>query len=150
MFSAGEQVLRPVELNGLKVGVLICYDVEFPENVRRWALAGAELVAVPTALMQPYDFVAQRLVPVRAYENQIFVAYANRCDREGDLAYLGQSCLVAPDGTDLARAGSGEELIMGDIDVAGMAESRRLNTYLADRRPELYASLVQRQEEGGS
>ncbi len=148
MFSAGDQALQPVELDGLKVGVLICYDVEFPENVRRWALAGADLVAVPTALMQPYDFVAQRLVPARAYENQVFVAYANRCDREHDLAYLGQSCIVAPDGGDLARAGRGEELIVADIDVAAMAESRRLNTYLADRRPELYAPLVGRREEG--
>lgn len=148
MFSAGDQPLRPVELDGLKLGILICYDVEFPENVRRWALAGADLVAVPTALMQPYDFVAQRLVPARAYENQVFVAYANRCDRERDLGYLGQSCIVAPDGSDIARAGRGEELITGDIDVAGMAESRRLNTYLADRRPELYTSLVERREEG--
>lgn len=148
MFSAGDQALQPVDLGGLKVGVLICYDVEFPENVRRWALAGADLVAVPTALMQPYDFVAQRLVPARAYENQVFVAYANRCDREHDLAYLGQSCIVAPDGSDIARAGRGEELIVGDIDVVGMAESRRLNTYLADRRPELYAPLVGRKEEG--
>jgi predicted amidohydrolase len=148
MFSAGDQVLRPVELEGLRVGVLICYDVEFPENVRRWALAGADLVAVPTALMQPYDFVARSLVPARAYENQVFVAYANRCDREHDLAYIGLSCLVAPDGSDLARAGRGEELIAGDIDVAGMAGSRRLNTYLADRRPELYEPLVERKEEG--
>ena len=105
-------------------------------------------VAVPTALMQPYDFVAQRLVPARAYENQVFVAYANRCDRERDLGYLGQSCIVAPDGRDIARAGRGEELITGDIDLAGMAESRRLNTYLADRRPELYTSLVEGREEG--
>jgi predicted amidohydrolase len=148
MFAAGDQPLQPVELDGLKIGVLICYDVEFPENVRRWSLAGADLVAVPTALMQPYDFVAHGLVPARAYENQVFLAYANRCDREHDLAYLGLSCIVAPDGSDLARAGRGEELILADIDVAGMAESRRLNTYLADRRPELYAPLVEPQEKG--
>ena len=56
--------------------------------------------------------------------------------------------LVAPDGSDLARAGRGEELILADIDPASMAESRRLNTYLADRRPELYGTLVTRREEG--
>jgi predicted amidohydrolase len=150
MFVAGEDRLQTVELDGLRMGVLICYDVEFPENVRRWALAGAELVAVPTALMQPYDFVARGLVPARAYENQIFVAYANRCDRERDLAYLGLSCIVAPDGSDLARAGRGEELISAEIDMAGMAESRRLNTYLADRRPELYAPLVEPRKRGES
>ncbi len=150
MFAAGDQPLRPVDLGGLKLGVLICYDVEFPENVRRWALAGADFVAVPTALMQPYDFVARGLVPARAYENQVFLAYANRCDRERDLAYLGLSCIVAPDGSDLARAGRGEELILADIDPAAMAESRRLNTYLADRRPELYGQLAARREEGSA
>jgi predicted amidohydrolase len=148
MFAAGEEMLRTVELDGLRVGVLICYDVEFPENMRRWALAGADFVAVPTALMQPYDFVARGLVPARAYENQLFVAYANRCDRERDLSYLGLSCIVAPDGSDLARAGRGEELISAEIDMAGMAESRRLNTYLADRRPELYAPLVEPRKKG--
>ena len=94
------------EIDGLKLGILICYDVEFAENVRLLALQGAELVAVPTANMVPYDFVCRALVPVRAYENHVFVAYANRCGREGGLEYVGLSCIVGPDGRDLARARS--------------------------------------------
>ena len=46
--------------------------------------------------MEPYAFVASSLVPTRAYENQLFVAYANRCGREDDLVYVGQSCIVSP------------------------------------------------------
>jgi 5-aminopentanamidase len=141
MFRAGEDPLEPVELGGFRVGMLICYDVEFPENVRRWALAGADLVLVPTALMEPYDFVARSLVAARAYENQLFVAYANRCDREGDLVYIGRSCIVAPTGHDLGRAGSGEELIVADLDRVATAHSRKINTYLADRRPDQYGAL---------
>jgi 5-aminopentanamidase len=142
MFKASGSLPPPATIEGWRIGVLICYDVEFPENVRRWALQGVELLCVPTALMEPYDFVSRGLVPARAYENQIFVAYANRCGREGETVYLGQSCIVAPDGADLARAGLKEELITADLDRRRLEQSRALNTYFADRRPELYAALT--------
>lgn len=141
LFAPGE-VLTLARLNDLRIGVLICYDVEFPEALRALALQGADLVAVPTALMRPYDRVARWLVPVRAFENQLFVAYANRCGREGDLEYCGSSCIVAPDGSDLARAGLAEELLVVDIDPAAYSRSRLDNPYLDDRRPGLYRPLV--------
>ena len=59
--------------------MLICYDVEFPEAVRRLALAGAGLVVVPTANMEGFEAVPRLLVPARAYENGLVVAYANCC-----------------------------------------------------------------------
>ena len=77
--------------------------------------------------MVPYTFVCRALVPARAYENHLFLAYANRCGREGELEYVGQSCIVAPDGADLARAGPGEELILADVDPAPH-RSRRART----------------------
>ena len=58
MFSQGPDAFPVVDLEGWKVGLLICYDLEFPENARRLALAGAELIVVPTANMAPYDFRA--------------------------------------------------------------------------------------------
>ena len=94
-----------VDLDGWRLGLLICYDVEFPENARALALAGADLIAAPTANMDPYEVVATTLVPARAYENQVYFAYANYCGHEGEISYCGQSCVVAPDGTDAARAG---------------------------------------------
>ena len=142
MFVPGDGLPEPARLDGMSVGMLICYDVEFPEPVRSWALAGVDLLLVPTAQMEPYEFVARSLVPVRAYENQVTIAYANRCGREGDLVYVGQSCISGPDGVDLARAGGGESLILADLDAAALQQARRLNTYLADRRPALYGSLA--------
>jgi predicted amidohydrolase len=70
-----------IEYGGLRIGILICYDVEFPENVRRLALAGAHLIAVPTALpaTDQAGLIARKMVPVRAFENQLFIAYANHC-----------------------------------------------------------------------
>jgi predicted amidohydrolase len=142
MFRAGAALSEVVELEGVRLGLLICYDLEFPESVRLLALAGADLVAVPTALMDPFEAVARILVPARALENQVFLAYANRCGREGDLNYCGLSCVVGPDGVDLARAGRGEQLILADLDLALLAASRQANSYLADRRPELYRPLA--------
>lgn len=142
-FDRGEGPPTIAGLDGLRLGILICYDVEFPENVRLLALAGADFVAVPTALMQPYEFIARSLVPTRAYENQVFLAYANRCGTERDLDYYGLSCIVGPDGVDLARAGTDEALIVAHLDPALLRSSRSINTYLRDRRPELYPALAE-------
>ena len=84
--------------------------------------------------------MSRTLVPARALESQLFVAYVNRIGREGDYTYLGASCLIGPEGTDLARAGRGEELLVADVDPAALHASRAVNTYLSDRRPELYAA----------
>jgi len=138
VFQRGDSLLV-AELDGLKVGILICYDIEFPEAVRLLALAGAELIAVPTALIQPFDIVAQTLVPARAFENQVYVAYAGMCGREGGLGYCGLSCIVGPDGQDLARAGTGPALLFADIDPAAISRGRQSNPYLSDRHPELYS-----------
>ena len=130
-----------VELNGWRLGLLICYDVEFPENTRRLALAGAEVILVPTANMAPYDFVCEVTVRARAYENQCYVAYANYCGSEGTIQYCGLSSICAPDGSRLAVAGRAEELVSGKLDRQLMTDSRAINTYFNDRRPGLYAGL---------
>ncbi|MEC3979185.1 carbon-nitrogen hydrolase family protein [Amycolatopsis sp. H20-H5] len=141
-FTPGADAVVQAELGGLTVGLLICYDVEFPELVRAHALAGTELLLVPTALMSPYELVADTVVPARAYESQLYVVYANRCDTEGELTYCGRSCVVAPTGAVLARAGAGVELITAEADRSKLLASRAENTHLADRRPELYRTLI--------
>ncbi|MDY0835836.1 carbon-nitrogen hydrolase family protein [Pseudomonas sp. SED1] len=141
MFSAGDDDFPLVELNGWKLGFLICYDLEFPENTRRLALAGAELILVPTANMMPFDFVADVTVRARAFENQCYVAYANYCGQEGEIQYCGQSSIAAPDGQRIAQAGLDEALIVGTLDRQLMVDSRAANRYLLDRRPELYGAL---------
>lgn len=137
-FVPGDVGVVQFRLDGVVVGLLVCYDVEFPEAVRAHALAGTELLVVPTGLMDPYGHVGTVLVPARAYESQVFVAYTNRTGAEGEFVYCGASCVIAPDGTELARAGRGEELLVADVDPAVLTASRRVNTHLADRRPELY------------
>ncbi|MEM0945227.1 MAG: carbon-nitrogen hydrolase family protein [Pseudomonadota bacterium] len=134
------QVLSPVvEILGWRVGAAICYDIEFPEVARALAIAGADLVLVPTASHAPFLSSPMRLVPARSEENGLFIAYANYGGVEGEGIYCGHSGVTAPDGTTLARAGILPELIMAELDLAQVAARRAQIPYLADRRPELYA-----------
>ncbi|MEV6962146.1 carbon-nitrogen hydrolase family protein [Streptomyces sp. NPDC051207] len=141
-FTPGDRPVVQARLNGLTVGLMICYDVEFPENVRAHALAGTDLLLVPTAQLHPYQFVAESVVPVRAFENQMYVAYVNRVGREGEFEFVGLSTLAGPDGVARARAGRAEELVLADVDPVLLAASREANPYLKDRRPGLYGSLT--------
>ncbi|MFI1095719.1 carbon-nitrogen hydrolase family protein [Streptomyces sp. NPDC020917] len=142
VFTPGDRPLVQATVDGVRIGLLICYDVEFPEAVRVHALAGTELLVVPTALMRPYEFVPQVLVPARAYENGMHVAYANRCGPEGEFDFAGLSCLAGPDGAVRARAGAGPELLVAEADPEVLRAARAETPYLADRRPELYRGLT--------
>ncbi len=142
MFSAGEEHFPVVEFNGWKLGFLICYDVEFPENTRRLALAGVDLILVPTANMAPYDFVAEIMVRARAYENQCYLVYANYCGSEAEIEYCGLSSICAPDGRQIGLAAHDEALVVADLDRQMVNDSQAINTYFKDRRPGFYSGLV--------
>lgn len=144
LFSPGDDHFPVVELEGWKLGLLICYDVEFPENTRRLALAGAELIVVPTANMEPYDFVCQFTVRVRAQENQCYLVYANYCGAEATLVYCGQSSIVAPDGSLLAMAGQEACLLLADLNRDHLTASRADFPYLSDVRHDLHGAAPRR------
>lgn len=137
-FDAGDDAVCVVDYRGVRVAMMICYDVEFPENVRRAALAGAHLVAVPTAQMEPFAFIADCVIRARAWENQVYIAYINHDGAEAGTVYVGRSSIVAPDASVLDRIEHGDGLIYADIDPAVVAEAQRLNPYLSDRRTDLY------------
>ncbi|MCP3804684.1 carbon-nitrogen hydrolase family protein [Allokutzneria sp. A3M-2-11 16] len=138
-FSPGDTGLVRAELGGVPVGIIICYDVEFPESVRAHAVAGTRLLLVPTALMSPWDFVAETLVPARAFESQLFLAYTNWVGSERELSYCGLTRVVGPDGRVVAGRRDGEGLVLADLDLSLVDRARAETTYLADRRPELYS-----------
>lgn len=139
-FTASDGAGPVFELLGWHIGLLICYDVEFPEAVRKLALAGADLVVVPTANMRGFDSVPRLLVPARALENQVFVAYANCCGQESDLVYGGLSVVAAPDGRLLKSAGIEPTALILDLD---LSEARKAPKHsLVDRRPDTYGALV--------
>lgn len=141
-FSAGDVASQVFEWRGWRLGLLICYDVEFPEAVRCLALQGADAALVPTANMEPFDEVQNVLLPARALENRLFVAYANACGHEGRLAYNGLSTLYGPDGRTLAQApGRGERLLRFTLSRSAL-DAARTNSALPDRRSDLYGPLA--------
>ena len=121
------------DFDGTRVGMLICYDVEFPEAVRSLAVGGAGTIFVPTANMTGCDEVQEFLVRARACENNCSVVYANYCGADDVFEYNGLSMICGPRGEVLAQADAkGEELVIADLPGASSA------TYLADRRADLY------------
>lgn len=133
-FSPGDGTPLVVDLGDLRCAVVVCYDVEFPEVVRGLALRGARAVLVPTALDD--ETVARLLVPARAVENRVAIAYANQVGP----GFCGASVIAGPDGRELARArADGEDLLVADVTPDDLVRARALGDYLADRRPETYA-----------
>jgi 5-aminopentanamidase len=133
LFTPGKQ-LRVFEFAGWKIALLICYDIEFPEAARQAALAGAELLVVPTALTAEWGFVAEKMVPTRAWENGVYLAYANWAGQEAGKSYLGGSRIIGPDGADEAVAGAAEVILSASIDKSRIVAARDRLPYLADRR----------------
>lgn len=120
------------DLNGWRIGLAICYEVEFPETVRHHAQAGCDLVVAPTALTDQWPVVAQRLIPARAFENNVFLAYANHAGVEDGNRYLGESVIASPLGEDLARAGPKEAVITAHLDRADISRARSRLRFLSD------------------
>jgi predicted amidohydrolase len=121
------------ELNGFKAATLICYDAEFPETFRAVAQAGAEIVLVPTALGAQWGVVANTIIPARAFENGIYVCYSNSCGHENGMDFFGGSCVIAPNGQELARAREREELLCESTDKDAVSAAQARLPYIEDR-----------------
>lgn len=130
-FAAGQK-LTLFTISGAKFGLCICYDAEFPETVRALALAGAQVVLVPTALGSEWGVVANRVMPTRAFENGVYLVYANHAGCEGDMDYLGGSCIIDPMGRDLERAGETETVITANVDLSEVTAAHNRLPYLTD------------------
>ena len=130
-FEAGDG-LTLFRFRGTTMALMICYECEFPETVRRAAAGGAEVVFVPTAC--GWEQVPNLVVPSRAYENGVFMVYANYGGVENGHAFAGLSCIVDPYGKDLARAEQPEEAISAKLDFGLVAEAHTRLPYLRDHQ----------------
>jgi predicted amidohydrolase len=118
-------------LAGLKLALLICYDVEFAPHVAALAAEGVQAILVPTANMMPFTHVVRHTVPAMAANHGLAIAYANFCGTEGDLTYVGNSVIAGPHGEILAQAGETPTLLVTDLPPRDPA---RLSTQSADFR----------------
>lgn len=147
--TPGPDAPSVIEADGLRFGVLICYDLRFPEAARICSLEGADLIALPTNWPVGVEFHPDLFAPARAAENHCYVLAADRVGTERGTTFLGRSLLVDYDGKVLARAGSGVELLTGEIDPEAARVThvqRRPGEHewdtIGDRRPGLYERLL--------
>lgn len=135
LYACGRQHTM-CSINGFRCALLICYDAEFPENVRAAALAGAEVLIVPTALTDRWPGVAQKMMPTRAFENGVWLLYANGAadttSADNRLRLAGLSAILQPDGLDAARADTQPSLITASIDLASIHKARTRLPYFED------------------
>jgi len=141
-----DRVITPGDSLGIfdtpwaKMGVVICYDLRFPELTRQLTLKGAELIIVPALWPQPRLNHWRVLLQARAIENQVFVAGCN-CASEQDKSNFGQSMIINPDGKILAEAGSEEVLLHVQIDMEEIHAIRKDFPVLKDRKAGQYGQF---------
>jgi predicted amidohydrolase len=133
-----------------RLGLLICYDLRFPEPARVLALSGAQAILLPTAWPAAATLYPDFIARTRAAENGVFVLAADHVGEERGARYLGRSIVVGPDGEILAQAGREEETILtAEVDLARSLHKHRIfipGEYeldlFGDRRPELYSRIT--------
>jgi predicted amidohydrolase len=141
-FTPGNRPLEVYNVNGMRIGMMICFDWIFPEICRSLALKGAQVVAHPTNLVMPY---CQLAMVTRCLENRVFAITANRIGTEKrgseENIFTGGSQVTSYDGTVLSSAPVDKNcLALSEID-PDLSDNKWINEFndiLKDRRPEFY------------
>jgi predicted amidohydrolase len=137
---AGGTSLGTADVEGVRVTPLICYDLRFPEPFRI-AAADTDLFVVIANWPAARRDAWRTLLRARAIENQVYVLGVNRVGEGDGLLYAGDSALVDPLGETIASAPRRAAVVIGDVDPARVAAVRARYSFLADRRPEVYAAI---------
>ncbi len=136
-FSGGDSWLCAETSLG-KIGVIICYDLRFPELSRRLAIEGAQVICVSAQWPKPRQEHWRTLLRARAMENQLFIVACNACGIIGKLDFFGMSMIIDAKGELLAEAGECEGEIAASLDVQAMADWRTQIPCFKDRKPDCY------------
>lgn len=131
VFSAGDRYATCL-LGGVRVGLLICYDIEFPETARALAQINADVIVVLDGNMAPYGPIHRRAIVARAMENQCFAILANRTGGGRTLEFPGESVVVNPFGEVVAELGVQEQCLIAKLDLTLLGKSRHSYSYLND------------------
>jgi len=140
-FHPGGHTCR-FQLDGVDCGLIICYDLRFPELVRTLTLQGVDLLFAVAQWPDKRVMHLETLARARAIENQMFLALCNSVGTAGDTRCGGRSAVIDPWGEYLAQAGDQEEIISGQADFSVIAGIRDSINVFRDRRPELYHQSI--------
>ncbi|MBC8213521.1 MAG: acyltransferase [Candidatus Marinimicrobia bacterium] len=145
-FDAGNLPLTVTNINGMKIGMMICFDYIFPEVSRTLTLLGADIICHPSNLVLDY---CQKAMVTRCLENNIFTITTNRIGEEirphGSVKFTGKSQITAPKGKIIHQAEVQQaNLRIVEIDIADARDKMITNTNhaLEDRRPEFYKNKL--------
>lgn len=135
--------------NGVKIGILICFDRSFPEAWKALTIQGAEIIVVPTATYGFRKDLYIRELQIRAMENNIFVMAVNKAGNErirGEQTprnHFGSSCIIDPFGQILSNIGKEEwSSLIGQIDLNKRHESKEIIDWNNERKPSVYANYL--------
>ncbi len=128
------------------IGVAVCYDRHYPEQMRALAIQGADIILVPLAAVAPHLWeIFEVEMRATSYQNQVYIAVVNRVGPDGEMAFLGRSFVTDPWGNVIARAADGEpDLLQVDLDQEAIEQARRQTPHLRDRRPDQYRIVWER------
>ena len=134
-FRLGSRTCR-FTLEGIPCGLIICYDIRFPELIRSLTVQGVDLLFVVSQWPAKRAMHLDTLARARAIENQTFLALCNSA--AADTACAGHSAIIDPWGEYLAQAGETEEIISAQLDFSIIQGIRESINVFRDRRPDLY------------
>ena len=136
-YTPGDR-LCTFSLDGVKCGLIICYDVRFPELTRSLTVPGLDMLFVVSQWPKVRTFHLRSLTTARAIENQMFLVCCNSCGTAGQTVYGGNSAIIDPWGETVALAGETEEILTADCDLQILTNIRGSIPVFRDRRPSLY------------
>lgn len=136
-YEKGSHLTR-FEIEGKKCGIIICYDIRFPELTRSLTIDGLDILFVVSQWPAVRTAHLLALTKARAIENQMFVVCCNSCGTAGATVYGGNSSIHDPWGVLLSQAGEAEEIISAECDTSILGEIRSSINVFNDRRVELY------------
>ena len=136
-YTPGDHLCR-FTLDGVSCGLIICYDVRFPELTRSLTVPGLDVLFMVSQWPNVRTFHLRSLTTARAIENQMFVVCCNSCGTAGETVYGGSSAMIDPWGETIALAGETEQLLSAKLDMSVIDKIRNSIHVFRDRRPELY------------
>lgn len=123
-----------------KVGMMICFDVEFPEIARALKLLGADFIVIVNANMEPYEELHHIFARARAMENEIPVIICNRLGTEGSLNFCGDSMVIDAAGEILLSLKQQEKMQTVELPIKQQLDPKM--SYTTNRRKDLYGILT--------
>jgi predicted amidohydrolase len=140
--TAGD-ALVVCELDDIRWGLAVCYDIRFPEMTRRLAFAGIKGLLIPSAFPFPRLDHWRVLLRARAMENQCFVVAANRVGTDGKLTFCGSSQVIDPYGTVVAAAGEiGDAFATAEVELRDVDAVRSAIPAFSSARPDVYERKI--------